>query len=70
MRTRTRGLSTQSGRRVTHPLSSRPQRSLPLAEGNAEWRDLVSHADHICRRMALGKLGNVPSVPRFPTGPV
>jgi hypothetical protein len=35
------------------PLSSRPEHSLPLAEGNVQWRDLLSHAAHICRRMAL-----------------
>ncbi len=46
--------STQAdATRAPQPLSSRPEHSLPLAEGNAEWRDLVSHANHSCRRMAL-----------------
>ena len=30
-------------------LSSRPEHSLPLAEGNAEWRDLVFPFGHIPR---------------------
>ena len=34
-------------------LSSRPQHTLPLAEGHAEWRDLVSHPAYNCSRIAL-----------------
>jgi hypothetical protein len=39
--------------RNPHTLSSRPKRSLPLAEGNAEWRDLVCRASNICTRLGL-----------------
>jgi hypothetical protein len=41
---------TRSSRKTR---SSRPEHSLPLAEGNAEWRDLVSRSGRICRRTAL-----------------
>jgi hypothetical protein len=42
---------TNAGR-TPQTLSSRPEHSLPLSEGNAEWRDLVSRAG-FCRGVAL-----------------
>jgi len=53
MKTGSHAPPTQTSGCAPQTLSSRPEHSLPRAEGNAEWRDPVSRADYTRRRIAM-----------------